>query len=307
MESFVVELDHLDLLAVKGEDSGKFLQGQLTCDVEDAGPGQAQLGAVCNNKGRVLGSFLLVRTPEGYYLEMKPGLLESNKANLDKYIVFYKARTLDASQEFQRLGLVGPEAASLLARFFPALPSGALEMVEHEGHRLIALEPDSPPRYELWLAKAGSAALSEAITAALPVHGFADWELQDLRRGIFHVEVRHIGEFTPQLLSYDLKGFVNFKKGCYTGQEIVARMHYRGSAKKRLFPVRVRAAEPLTTPEAQPVLDADGARVGEILRLLPSGSGLYEGVAQMDTGKLGKGSDYTLGGSQDKPLEVIQW
>src|SRR5690554_6738031 len=141
MENFFVDLSHLDLLAVRGEDSEKFLQGQLTCDVEAASAQQSVPGAVCNNKGRVLGSFLLVRAQDGFYLEMKPGLLEGNKANLDKYIVFYKAHTFDARSDFRRLGLVGAQAEAALAECFPALPVRAGEVVEHAGHRLILRDP----------------------------------------------------------------------------------------------------------------------------------------------------------------------
>src|SRR5690606_32822904 len=109
--------------AVEGEDSGKFLQGQLTCNVPDASDTHCLPGAMCNNKGRVLGSFLLHRLGVDHFLALRPGMLATVKANLDRYIVFYKAKTRDARDDFRRYGLLGEEARTLLAESFPALPS----------------------------------------------------------------------------------------------------------------------------------------------------------------------------------------
>ncbi|MEX2365212.1 MAG: folate-binding protein, partial [Pseudohongiellaceae bacterium] len=93
MENFFVDLSHLDLLCVSGEDSGKFLQGQLTCDVTQATASQSIPGAICNNKGRVLANFRLLLHQGNYYLEMNQAQLAVSKSILDKFIVFYKAET----------------------------------------------------------------------------------------------------------------------------------------------------------------------------------------------------------------------
>lgn len=285
MENVLVDLAPQDLLAVQGEDSGKFLQGQLTCNVPDVTLRHFLPGAVCNNKGRVLGSFLLHCANDTHYLTLREGLLAPLKAHLDRYIVFYKAKTRDGGDDFRRLGLIGEKARALLAEHFGSLPAGKGEVLVRDGSRLFE-RSDGParPRYELWLPAQAEAALEQQLRAELGLAPLQRWELEDLRQGLYFVGPQDSGEHTPQVLNYDLAGFISFNKGCYTGQEIVARMHYRGSAKRRLFPLRSAGAAGLPAAHAG-VVDAASSRAGELLRLLPAPEGGWEGVALLDIDK----------------------
>ena len=287
MDNFFVDLNHLDLLAVTGEDSGKFLQGQLTCDINTASAGRSIRGAVCNNKGRVISSFRLLRLESDYYLEMAPGLLESSKQRLDKYIVFYKAKTSDARPRFHRLGLAGQSAREILTTVFSHLPEAPGE-VSHEGdNHLILLNSESklsPQRYELWLDAESAAPIREKINQALATAGYLQWQLLDLQLGTIEISASEVEEYTPQVLNYDLSGEVSFTKGCYTGQEIVARMHYRGNAKKRMYPVSLQSATPLENVSGLGIVQADsGLSAGVLIKLLPNGRDSYLGLALIDT------------------------
>ncbi len=238
MNAYSIPLDHLDLVCFRGEDSAKFLQGQLTCDVLALGEGHSTLGACCNVKGRIIANFLLFKTPEGLFLELPAGSGQLLLENLRKFMVFYRrCEALPYTEDFQRLGLWGPEVEQTLSRHWPALPSQPGEAIPHQGHWLLLLPGaslDSPPRYELWLSRDQAEGLLTSLSGDLPQGNMADWELANMRAGVHLIPPEQSGLFTPQLLNLDLNGGVSFSKGCYTGQEIVARMHFRGSAKKRL-------------------------------------------------------------------------
>ncbi|MDT8397650.1 MAG: folate-binding protein [Pseudomonadales bacterium] len=287
MNNFFVTLQQRELLAVKGEDSGKFLQGQLTCDVEALSIGGHCLGASCNNKGRVLSSFRLFRAEEGFYLEMAPGLLSATRQNLDTFIVFYKqARTEDASSLFYRLGAVGPDVKAVLSEIWPRLPEGPGLSVCHQGSHLLTLSaPDAAvPRFELWLAAKRATAMLAEISEALPEREAEAWELLDMRAGIYYLQADDIGLFTPQVLNYDLNGTINFRKGCYTGQEIVARMHYRSTAKKRLYHLNLSSSLDMSNKAFVTLIARDsGQELGNTLSLLKNDANDYEALAILNT------------------------
>lgn len=242
MQSYYISLDDQELLEISGEDSEKFLQGQLTCDLSDIDNDQLTLGALCNNKGRVYASFRLLRHAYAFYLSLPIGLLDPTRSNLKKYIPFYKATMADASTRFKRFGLVGTAAQDYLSRNLPSMPE--FGHARASGEDLVLNLDGSTPRYEIWSATGDSG----LVTGLRDLHKgtMADWKALDMQAGLFLVETADIDQYTPEEVNMDLAGFVSFDKGCYTGQEIVARMHYRGKAAKRLFLVTFKAATQIT-------------------------------------------------------------
>jgi tRNA-modifying protein YgfZ len=238
MNAFCIELDHMALVCFRGEDSVKFLQGQLTCDVAALGMDNATLGACCNVKGRIIANFLLLKTSQGLFLELPSGSDQLLLEHLRKFMVFYKQCEVVAHAEnFLRLGFWGAEAGQHLAQHWHDLPSRAGEAIQNHGHWLVLLPGasiDSEPRYEVWIDRQSDTSLLEVLTANIQQGSRQDWDLLNMRGGVFLIDPTKSGEYTPQLLNFDLNGGVSFNKGCYTGQEIVARMHFRGNAKKRL-------------------------------------------------------------------------
>lgn len=260
-QSFYTALDNQQLLEVSGQDSEKFLQGQLTCDLEKVADNQVAFGALCNNKGRVYASFRLLRQPDAFFLVLQPGLLEVTQQNLKKYIPFYKASLADAGERFHRYGLAGPAAHDYLAAALPGLPAGG--MAAAAGDDLVLNLGGAMPRFELWAASPDSPlvrGLDRLEQAQL-----ADWMALDMQAGIFLTGPDDVELYTPEEANLDLAGFVSFSKGCYTGQEIVARMHYRGKAGKRLFAV---AAEKAATLTETALKDTSGKTLGNISNLL---------------------------------------
>lgn len=262
MRSFYATLDYQDLLAVNGQDSEKFLQGQLTCDLAEVMEGMCVPGAACTNKGRVYASFRLLRNDQVFYLAMQGGVLPVAMATLKKYIPFYKAALADAGSRFQRLGLAGPEAEARLAGHLPVLPDRGRSVMQNGC--VVLNVSDLSPRYEIWLP-AGSANpfadLLAGLTRAEPVA----WQVLDLEAGLCFIQPGDVEAYTPEELNMDLAGFISFSKGCYTGQEIVARMHYRGKAGKRLFAVSAQTPSPLTNCTLH---DGNGKALGQVFNWL---------------------------------------
>ncbi|MEX2468926.1 MAG: folate-binding protein [Pseudohongiellaceae bacterium] len=229
---YVVDLSAHEFVRVSGPDSGAFLQGQVSCDMNQLGPDNSLRGALCNLKGRVIADFRSVRQGEDCLLQTGPGMAQKIIDVLAKYGVFSKV-TIAAERGFAVVtGLLGSDSAAFLQQHFPQLPEADDAVVSAGGALLVKLS-GSRERYELW-APAQAALTKPPGTVATT----ADWQQEDCLAGIVHVGAATSEAYTPQLLNYDISGVISFKKGCYTGQEVVARMYYRAQAKKRLYLLR---------------------------------------------------------------------
>ena len=200
-------LDHFGFLELSGEDSKKFLQGYTTCNLETLTPEKAQIGAICDIQGRVITSFLLVEIKGKLILRMSKDLVEQTLRFLSKYIVFSKAEVKDISNE---LFCHGIDVAKSNFMHVKPLDNG--------------LEIDLGNRRELWLSEKKS---NEEIC-------LKDWTDLEIELSHSWISSKNSQLFLPQSLNYHEIDALDFEKGCYLGQEIIARMHFRGKLKKRL-------------------------------------------------------------------------
>lgn len=296
MQSIVIQLPEAELLAVEGPDTHRFLQGQLTCDTGQVTARQAAPGAYCNVKGRALADFLALchGDEDRLYLRTGPGMAEVLAGALAKFIVFFKAETRLASDEWRAFGVWGEDAAQLVGEAFGGAPERDWQSLATD-HAMLVRLPGSRPRFECWLHKdaAVPAALDGASQPATDL-----WRLEDIRCGRAHITPGTSGQYTPQLLNYDINGSVNFHKGCYTGQEVVARMYYRGSAKKRLY--RTRAGVSGITEHMAPVRQGEEKPLGEIIDACGDG----EGATEMLTVLPCKDADAALEQAGDTSFEL---
>ena len=228
--SFFCQLSHEGLLAVRGVDASKFLQGQLTCNLNYLNENTSGLGARCTPKGRMLSSFRIVPQVDGYLLAMARELMEPQLAELQKFAVFSKVKLSDESAVWERFGLFKAEAVLQALGF--ELPAAAGSMCHHEGQITIRVDDT---RVELWIPAEQTAATRSRLAAEMTEAPINDWLLGQVRAGIGQVfgETREL--FIPQMINLQALDGVSFKKGCYTGQEIVARMQYLGKLKRRLY------------------------------------------------------------------------
>ncbi|MGE1173529.1 folate-binding protein YgfZ [Pseudomonas sp. BW7P1] len=257
--AFFCTLSHEGVLAVRGADAGKFLQGQLTCNINYLSDDRASLGARCTQKGRMQSSFRIVLEGDGVLMAMAGELLEPQLADLKKYAVFSKSKLTDESAAWVRFGLDHGDAA--LSSLGLELPADADSVVRHEG--LIAIRV-SPERAELWVPAVQADAVKGKLSAQLTEAQLNQWLLGQIRAGIGQVMPGTRELFIPQMLNLQAVGGVSFKKGCYTGQEIVARMQYLGKLKRRLYRVQLDASE-LPEPGSPLFAPSHGSSIGEVV------------------------------------------
>lgn len=261
-------LDHEGLLAVRGADAAKFLQGQVTCNLNYLNAGQSSLGARCTPKGRMLSSFRVVQVDDGYLLAMARELIESQQADLQKYAVFSKSKLSDESAAWVRFGLAGGDA--LLNEL--GLQLGAASDSVTSAGQLLAVRL-SDGRAELWAPATEAEQLQSRLAALLPQAPLNDWLLAQVRAGVGQVFGATRELFIPQMINLQALGGVSFKKGCYTGQEIVARMQYLGKLKRRLQRLRLVAQE-LPAVGVELFSPVHGSSVGEVVLAAQAGDAI---------------------------------
>lgn len=276
--AYLAPLPRTQLLLVKGPDAGKFLQGQVTCDIKELSQPVTRLGAQCNPKGRVLLSFrALQMDSETIALRLPSSMMDSALKTLGKYIVFSKAKLFSAQNEFVLMGLFGESAQKIAALFFDQLPAGDDGWIAKDGSYLIQLAAD---RFECWIA---ASELEKFIATVEPLTKEAsidDWQRLDIAAGIAEVYPESFELFTPQELNYQLVNAVNFRKGCYTGQEIVARLHYRGKLKRHMYRCEYQAMQaPL--PGTPIINSATGQTMGAVVMAAAGAEGKIELLASL--------------------------
>ncbi len=263
------DLSHLGLIAAHGPDAETFLQGQLTCDVRHITPDHSLPGAHCTPKGRVFASVRLFQREAAYYLELPRELLEPTLVRLRKYVLRARITLEDASDALTRMGVAGPHAAMRVENVLGAVPdtvNGVVtaDVIYPNGVTAIRL-PGATPRFELHGAVRELSTVWNSLAPNVTPVGAEPWRLLDILAGMPTVYPETVEAFVPQMLNLQLVDGVSFHKGCYTGQEIVARAHYLGKLKRRMYLARVdssaplRPGDPLFSPQADP-----GQRAGQL-------------------------------------------
>ena len=266
--AFHCPLSHEGVLAVRGVDAGKFLQGQLTCNIDYLSEASATLGARCTQKGRMQSSFRILLEGDGCLLAMASELIESQLADLKKYAVFSKSKLTDESPAWVRFGLHDGDGA--LVNLGLDLPAQTDSVARANG--LIAIRV-SPSRAELWVPSEQAVDVQSRLAAQLPQGLLNDWLLGQVRAGIGQVFGATREEFIPQMINLQAVGGVSFKKGCYTGQEIVARMQYLGKLKRRLYRLTLAEGE-LPQPGVALFCPVHASSVGNVVLAAQSEHGV---------------------------------
>jgi len=272
------------LIRFSGDDAQTFLHNQLTCDVAALAVGRSTYGAYCTPKGRVLASFLLWRTESAYFMQLPAALREPIQKQLTKFILRSKVKAEDATGEWVLLGASGGDAATLTQRATGKAPSGVHEAAAAPGVVAICLPGD---RCEVVVRWDKAAAVVEA---GWQNAGPEYWEWLDIRAGIPVITPATQEEFVPQMVNLDLIGGVSFEKGCYPGQEIVARMHYRGTLKQRMYRAAVSGGDAPQPGDKLYSPDFGDQACGTIVNATPSPEGGHELLASIQISATEKGS-----------------
>lgn len=281
-DAALLPLPGLGLLTLTGPESVKFLQGQTTTDFREVEKGRVLPGAVCSLKGRVLFSFIAVPRGEDIALVLPVNQLEAAQAHLGKFAVFSKTRLADVTEQVALLGMTGAQAADLLAQLGLAVPAPGAVTEGADGAWVARVLADE--RYLVALPAETLAARWDALRAAAPVGSESQWWSADIRAGFATVFAATRDLFQPQELNYPSLEAVSYNKGCYTGQEVVARLYFRGKLKQRLYRLEADSAQPGNGR----VLAGD-APVGDIVMAAADGAGqallaVVKNVAARDGG-----------------------
>nr|WP_306085236.1 folate-binding protein [Pseudomonas sp. gcc21] len=249
-------------MSARGADPSKFLQGQITCDVDKVTANVSTLGARCNPKGRMQSSFRLLKSGDDeFLLFMNRELIAGQVSELSKYAVFFKTALTDVSADWVGLGLWGPDAQQALHGARLEVPGRSNEVMHTGRAMVIRLGEDA---FEIWLpASELQPTLDNLCQSATPA-ATEEWQVRQIRAGIGEVTQSTYESFIPQMLNLQQLGGVSFRKGCYTGQEIVARMQYLGKLKRRMY--RLLLAGEAPPPPGTPIVDReDGKPLGEVV------------------------------------------
>ena len=237
--TILADLSHLGLIQVSGTDALTYLQGQLKQDVEKITEEHAAFAGHCSPKGRLLAHFLAWKSDDSYFLQLPRELIEPIQKRLKMYVLRSKVVLADVSSAHIRFGVGGVNAANTIASVFADVPAHPMDIVRSPKGTVIAL-PNG--RFQI-LVSGNAAEVWQTIAKNATPAGEAAWRWLQIRAGIPEIYLATQEQFVPQMVNDDLIGAVSFQKGCYTGQEIVARLHYLGKAKRRMVGAHLDIAD----------------------------------------------------------------
>ncbi len=255
----ICDLSHFSLLVFAGDDAATFMQGQFTNDVEKVNEETSQLSAFCNNKGRMIANFRLFQYQQNYFLSLKNSLVEPGIAHLQNYILRAHVAIQDVSEQLIHLGISGDNAMELLSPFVKNINS-EIDSISHNENYIIIRVAGLKPRYEIFCSFEHAKTLWEKITEQAEAINSSAWDYLNIQTGIPYIDANTSEEFVPQMANMELINGVSFTKGCFTGQEIVARMHYLGKLKKRCYKVHIDTED---KPLSGDKLFAENAKSGQ--------------------------------------------
>ena len=276
------ELSQFGTLRVSGEDAQSFLQNMFSNDIREAGDSHAQLSSLNSPKGRMLATMLIWRDGNDYLLQLPRALTEPIRKKLGMHVLRSKVKIADVSDEVISLGVSGAAAHELLGKLSGELPQ--------QPHALIRIDQGSvmkisDTRFQINTNALHASTLWKTLCQHAQPVGSVCWDWLNIRSGIPLILPQTQEQFVPQMANFELIGGVNFKKGCYPGQEIVARMQYLGKAKRRMYlahldtPAYPGSSEKPQAGDELCSADMEGQASGMIVNATPAPSGGYDVLA----------------------------
>ncbi len=272
--TIVADLSQLGVIALHGGDTAGFLQGQLTNDVRNLHGDAAQWNGYCSPKGRLLANFLAWRHGEDYCLQLSRDILPGVLKRLSMFILRADVRARDASDETVRLVVAGGGAAAAVTAAMGTLPDGAMRSLTAAAGQVVRLGDD---KFVLSIPPERAAEVWQGVTRTATPVGASVWDWIRLNAGIPMIVAATQEQFVPQMVNLEVIGGVSFQKGCYPGQEIVARSQYLGKLKRRMFLAHVDA-EPVPGDSLYST-DLEGQASGTVVNVAPAPAGGFDLLA----------------------------
>lgn len=285
--TILCDLSQYGLLLFAGEEARSFLHAQLSSDVKNVHFTNAQYSSYCTAKGRVLANFLLWQSNEGFFAQLHAGLLESIQNRLAKFVLRSKVKISNVSDSPIRLGLAGIQAEALVKKHLGSLPPARLGVSHEKSATLIRL---SPNRFEIIVPHQEAPKLWDALRTESKPAGSACWDWLNIRDGVATITATTQELFVPQMANLELLGAVSFNKGCYPGQEIVARTQHRGSLKRRMYLAHLDIEDSPRPGDELFSKDIEGQASGIIVNASAAPEGGYDVLAVVQISSTQSGS-----------------
>jgi folate-binding protein YgfZ len=295
------DLGHFGVLKVSGEDAQNFLQNLLSSDIKAVTPARAQLSSFNTAKGRMLATFLIWQTGADYFLQLPRSLAAAMQKKLSMYVLRSKVKINDVSDDMACLGLAGKNANTLARESCATVPEEGMGVAQSANTGVIRLEAN---RLLIVTTPEQAPALWKSLNCGARAAGSPCWDWLNIRAGIPVILPATQEEFVPQMANLELIGAVNFKKGCYPGQEIVARMQYLGRLKQRMYLTHVTAN---TAPQPGDKLysaEMEGQHSGTVVNAAPAPGGGYDLLAVIQISSC-ENQTLHLGSPQGAALEFL--
>ncbi|MDF2622309.1 MULTISPECIES: tRNA-modifying protein YgfZ [Kosakonia] len=270
----LMTLDDWALATITGADSEKYLQGQVTADVSTLAANQHLLAAHCDSKGKMWSNMRLFHDKEGFAWLLRRSVRETQLRELKKYAVFSKV-TIAADDERVLLGVAGFQARAALANLFSTLPESENQVVQ-EGETTLLWFAHPAERFLLVTDAATAEMVTEKLRGEAQLNNSQQWLALNIEAGLPVIDEANVAQFIPQATNLQALGGISFKKGCYTGQEMVARAKFRGANKRALWYLAGTASR---VPEAGEDLER---KMGDNWRR----TGTVLAAAQLDDGRV---------------------
>ena len=260
----ISDLSHYGLIVAEGEEAESFLQNQFSNDVRQVTGTHSQLNAYCSPKGRMLAGFQLFLREGKYCLRMPRSILAPTLKRLRMFILRTQVTLEDGSDRWVRFGIAGADAAQVLQDVIDTIPTDTNATVQAGGVTVIRL-PGPTPRFELHADFAAASALWKRLARQATPVGRNSWHWLNIQAGIPDISPETVEAFVPQMVNFSALDAINFKKGCYPGQEVVARMHYLGKLKRRMYLAHTEQEHPPSPGDAVFGAQPDEQSVGKVV------------------------------------------
>lgn len=296
------DLSTLGMIRVSGEDAEHFLQGQLTNDVSRVTAGRSQLSGYCTPKGRMIASMRLLPLQGDFVLLLPKERLAAVLQRLGMFVLMSQVTLSDASAELQAIGLSGGCGDALPAAETPTAADDSIEA--QDGVTIVRLA-DAAPRYLLVGPGDAVAQRQQQLASLAPTASGQQWWLQEIRAGLPTVFAETAEAFVPQMLNMQSVNGVSFSKGCYTGQEVVARMQYLGKLKRRMYRVAIHGECPPPGADLYSPQSSSGQGGGKIVMSAPTAEGGCEALAVVEVANVGSG-EFRVADQNGAIVEFLQ-
>ncbi len=276
-DTVMAPLTQFGLIRATGEDAAGFLHNLFSNDVQHLGRDHAERCGFCSPKGRLLADFLIWREDRDYLLQLSADIQPAILKKLGMYVLRSKVKLADAGDDLVLLGISGSGTAAAVKLLGVDMPAAALGIARFDGGTAIRLDER---RCQLALRQDAASQVWETLASKLRPVGTPAWRWLEIEAGIPHITSRTQEEFVPQMANLELLGGVSFTKGCYPGQEVVARTKYLGKVKRRTYRAHIDGGCPVPGTDLYSP-DLPDQSCGKVIEAAPSPSGGCEILASM--------------------------